>query len=277
MKLNKSERTLGPVFLASEHLGWGITGRTTKGLHEPVSIILPPKAKVGELDVAVLVEEDVLELEVSVHDPHAVAVPECDKELSYDASGLQLAERAILDEVVKQLSARTELRDKVDGRLGRKDLKELANVWMMQATVVVDLTRKQRRRRSARDLLNSDSRVGQPVKAQAHAGKTACHSFACQFSAWTTKRVRAHRYDTERTFTNDSPKGIVAHTLERRAEELFAKFAVGVVEGQITCKSGIDLSEAASSAAGALAGACPMASSPGAHVCSSLPIGGSCW
>lgn len=52
--------TFGSVLLTRQHLWCCIAGGSTKGIHESVLVELSAEAKVCQLDVAELVEEDVL-------------------------------------------------------------------------------------------------------------------------------------------------------------------------------------------------------------------------
>ena len=91
------------------------------------------EAEVDELHILVLVEEDVLQLDVSVGNALAVAVLQCHQDLAEDAAGLLLIELLVdhLFEVGVQASSRDVLHDQVDVRVRLKGLDELDDVRMV--------------------------------------------------------------------------------------------------------------------------------------------------
>lgn len=101
-----SMRTLSSVFPACQHLRGSVASRPAERLHEAPLLELASKTKVGELDVASLVEKDVLQLEVSVNDSEAVDVSDREAQLTKHSSRLHLAQSALFDEVVEEFTAR---------------------------------------------------------------------------------------------------------------------------------------------------------------------------
>ena len=77
------------------------------------------EAKVGELERAVLGNEDVLELEVAVHDGHAVEVLERQHDLTHEDARVGHAEGLMLVELVKEVAARAKLHD--EDEVARRD------------------------------------------------------------------------------------------------------------------------------------------------------------
>lgn len=73
----------------------------------------------------------------------------------------------MLDQVIKELSARAELRHEPNVRFGGYDFVELNDVRMPQLSMMMDLSRQQRRGFVSRYLLDGNSHRGQPVQAQA--------------------------------------------------------------------------------------------------------------
>jgi len=115
-------RTLAEVAVAGDDLWGHVAEGADLCVKPPSALKLAAKAHVGNLDVDVLVEEDVLELEVAVDDALRVEVGDAEDELAKDAARLVEGEAAraggdgaLLDEVVEELAARAELCDEVDG------------------------------------------------------------------------------------------------------------------------------------------------------------------
>ena len=184
-------RTLAKVAVAGDYLGRRVAEGADLGLEPPATLELAAEAHVGNLDVDVLVEEDVLELEVAVDDALAVEVGDAEDELAEDAARFGEGEAAraggrgaLLDEVVEQLAARAQLGDEVDGRLGRDELVEREDVGMSEAAVVVDLAREEREGRgrvrgrvrgeALGDLLDGDAGAGEAVYAESNLAECAC-------------------------------------------------------------------------------------------------------
>lgn len=106
--------TLAEVPLTGDDFGGHVTERADPRLHEPSLFKLAAKPHVGDLDIDVLVEQDILELEVSVDDAFTVEVRDAEDELTKDPPRLGEREARLLDEVVKQFAAGAEFRDEVD-------------------------------------------------------------------------------------------------------------------------------------------------------------------
>lgn len=90
---------------APNHLRRGVVRAPAAGLHEVAVLDLVREAKVGDLDVEVVVEEDVLGLEVAVHDLEAVGVVDAGDHLLEEAAGLRLGHLALVDDVLEELPA----------------------------------------------------------------------------------------------------------------------------------------------------------------------------
>ena len=56
------------VLLRKQHLGRCVPRRTAERLHQRPALKLPRKAKVAELNPAVLIQQHVLQLQIAVHD-----------------------------------------------------------------------------------------------------------------------------------------------------------------------------------------------------------------
>ena len=84
-----------------DDLGTGVVGTTAARLEELAAALERGHAKVGDLDVALAVEEQVLGLEVTVADVEAVAVVDSRDDLLEVVQGLVRAELALPHEVVE--------------------------------------------------------------------------------------------------------------------------------------------------------------------------------
>jgi len=129
---------LGPVVgLAAEHLGRrvcrGAAGRVEAAVVAE-RVRERGEAEVGDLEVAVAVEEDVLRLDVAVRDAARVAVGERGDELHEDAARGVLGEAAPRErgEPGQQVPARRELHDEVDLGARGEHLVEAEHVGVAQ-------------------------------------------------------------------------------------------------------------------------------------------------
>ncbi|KAJ6804142.1 putative CBL-interacting protein kinase 6 [Iris pallida] len=86
------------------------------------------EAEVGDLEVAAVVEEEVLRLEVAVVDAAGVAEGDGGEELAEVAAGGVLAEAAVAGDAGEELAAADELHGEVDLGAGGHDLVELHDV-----------------------------------------------------------------------------------------------------------------------------------------------------
>lgn len=150
--------------MAADDFGCHVTEGSDAGLHEATLVELSAEAEVGDLDVDVLVEENVLQLQVAVDDALGVEVRDAEDELAKDAAGLVEVEavQVLLDEVVEQFAAGAKFGNEVDGRLGRDEFEQREDVRVPQPPVVVDLAgqERQRRRRIRGRVLRGPIRAG---------------------------------------------------------------------------------------------------------------------
>lgn len=157
-------RTFSEVSLSGDDFGSHVAEGSDAGVHEATFFKLSAEPEVCNLYVDVLVEQDILQLEVSVDDAFAMEVRDAEDELGKDASGFGERESGLVlfDEVVEQFSAGAEFGDEVDGGFGRDEFKEREDVGVPEAAVVVDLAGQQgqRRRRIRRRVLRARARLG---------------------------------------------------------------------------------------------------------------------
>jgi hypothetical protein len=166
-------RTGTGVLVLREDLGRSVPRRAAGSVEERTALKLAREAKVAELGAALLVEQHVLQLEVTVHDAAGMAVCDGEAQLAEHGARLLLAQAALLEEVVEELAAGAELGDEPDVRLRRDDLEQLDDVRVVQPAVVVDLAR-QRGRHGLWDLLHRDPRGREPVRAHPDLPERAC-------------------------------------------------------------------------------------------------------
>lgn len=194
--------TLTRVFLPLEHFGTRIARSAAESIEEPPRFPLADKAEVAKLNTELAVEEDVLELEVSVDDPERVHVAHGESELAKDPTGLLLRQSAAFDEVVKELAPGAELGDKPNVGLCRENLKQLADVWVVQPSVVVDLACKRRGERLG-DLFHGAPRRGEAVSAEVDE---AIRAWYVNLESAPACRTRAGRYQGPARSRAPSPR-----------------------------------------------------------------------
>uniref|UniRef100_A0A182J6B2 Uncharacterized protein n=1 Tax=Anopheles atroparvus TaxID=41427 RepID=A0A182J6B2_ANOAO len=96
---------LGPVVLhALEYLRGGVRGRATPRPKHLSGDERVAEAEVSQLHVHLRVEQDVLRLQVPVHDPIPVAVVERGHDLREDAGSLLLPHAPVRDQMVEDLT-----------------------------------------------------------------------------------------------------------------------------------------------------------------------------
>lgn len=97
---------LGPrIESAADDLRRGVVRAAAARLQEVAVLDLIREAEVGDLDVEVVVEENVLGLEVAVDDLEAVGVLDAGDELLEETPRLRLGHAAVGDDVVEELAA----------------------------------------------------------------------------------------------------------------------------------------------------------------------------
>jgi len=104
----RTGRTRTLIFLALEHLRGSIAGSPAEGLHEGAALEFTSETKVTELDATALVEENVLEFEITMNDAFVVKICDGETELTEQQPGLVFAESPFLDQIIEQLSTGTE-------------------------------------------------------------------------------------------------------------------------------------------------------------------------
>ncbi|KAJ6795135.1 putative CBL-interacting protein kinase 7 [Iris pallida] len=125
---------LGPVVAPAAHdLGRGVGRGAAGGVQQAVAggaqlVGERGEAEVGELEVAVTVEEEVLGLDVAVGDAVGVAEAEGGEELLEVAARGGLGQAAVAREAGEELPAAGVLHDQVDAGLGGHDLVQPENV-----------------------------------------------------------------------------------------------------------------------------------------------------
>lgn len=97
------------------------------------------EAKIGNLDVHVAVEEQILGLEIAMNDALLVQVLYGRDDLSELGASLLLLHAAVRDQVVEDLAARRVLHHQVESLLCLYDLEELHDVRVVQALHDLDL------------------------------------------------------------------------------------------------------------------------------------------
>lgn len=111
-----TEKCIGSRATHRDDLRAGVVWAAAARLEELAAALESGHAKVGNLDVALAVEEQVLGLEVAVADVEPVAVVDARDDLLEVVQRLVRAELALLHEVVKQLPAGHVLHDQVPAR-----------------------------------------------------------------------------------------------------------------------------------------------------------------
>lgn len=134
----EARRTFSTIFLSRDDLWRTVSKRPHPRIHPLALLKFPPKPEIRNLDVDPLIEEYVLELEITMDDTLAMEVCHAEDELAEDAARFSEGEAALFDEVVKELATGAELGHKVDGRFGRDKFVEGEDMRVAQSAVVVD-------------------------------------------------------------------------------------------------------------------------------------------
>lgn len=133
---------LGAVVAAArEHLRRDVGGRAAEGVEKPIGVELigdGRESEIGDLEIAALVDEEVLGLEVAVEDAPCVAEADGGDELLEVPSRDVLLEAALGD-AREELPAADVLHDEVDLGLGGHDLEEADDVGVAHAAEDGDL------------------------------------------------------------------------------------------------------------------------------------------
>uniref|UniRef100_G1LXM0 Uncharacterized protein n=1 Tax=Ailuropoda melanoleuca TaxID=9646 RepID=G1LXM0_AILME len=140
---------LGLVGDALQHLGGRVCRRPAEGLAEDDAAAAVPQAalgeaEVGQLDVEVLVEEEVLALEISVDDVQVMAVLDGRGELAEHLTSHVLMQRSPTLDELEEVALDPELHDDVDAPVrGLKDLVGLDDGAVVDGCQDVHLPRKE--------------------------------------------------------------------------------------------------------------------------------------
>jgi len=182
---------LGAVIAAArEHLRGDVGGRATECVEEAIRVELISdrrEAEIGDLEVAALVDEEVLGLEVPVEDAPGVAEADGgDELLEVPPRGVLL--EAALGDAREELPAADELHDEVDLGLGGHDLEEADDVWVAHAAEDGDLALDVRDEAVAEGLLlvehlDGDGLAGVGVAGVVDLGEGAVAEQAAQLVA----------------------------------------------------------------------------------------------
>ena len=120
--------------LADDELRGGIAGTAAACLHEIICAVLETvcKTKISDNDVAVAVEEEVFELEVTVDNFLLVDVPDAGDELRKEFRSVTLAQIAMGEDMVKELATRSVLEDDANVLVGLYDVVEADDVGVLE-------------------------------------------------------------------------------------------------------------------------------------------------
>lgn len=123
---------LAGVLVSLDHLRGRVGGRAAKGLHERARVEKVGKAKVYDLDVEILVQQDVLGLQISVDDVVGVTVVEGGDDLPEKPPGFLLLDPLLAHNVVKELTTAGVLHHHVNFLGGINDIVEGGNVLVLE-------------------------------------------------------------------------------------------------------------------------------------------------
>lgn len=88
------------------------------------------KTKVGELNVSLLIHEDVLRFQISVHNLISMEVTQCHKNLSADELDSRLRESPLLTKMVEDVAASDEFEEEIDSVLVLEHVVQGENEWV---------------------------------------------------------------------------------------------------------------------------------------------------
>lgn len=91
----------------NDELGGGVTRGTTRSCHEIGGGIVEAvgESEIGDDHVAVSIEEEILEFEITVNDSFPVKVRDSRDELSEESRGVALLQVSVSEDMVKEFSA----------------------------------------------------------------------------------------------------------------------------------------------------------------------------
>lgn len=125
-----------------QHLGRNVVGSTDSLLLLLAGLKLHGSTEVNNLDLVELLgglKQDILGLEISVHNVEAMAVADAGEQLSHEHGGIMLVELAAGNDLVKELATLNVLSHDVVALIVLEVLKDLHNVGVVKATQSVDL------------------------------------------------------------------------------------------------------------------------------------------
>eukprot|EP00429_Kryptoperidinium_foliaceum_P018166 CAMPEP_0176041802 /NCGR_PEP_ID=MMETSP0120_2-20121206/20739_1 /TAXON_ID=160619 /ORGANISM="Kryptoperidinium foliaceum, Strain CCMP 1326" /LENGTH=312 /DNA_ID=CAMNT_0017375211 /DNA_START=436 /DNA_END=1371 /DNA_ORIENTATION=+ len=132
---------LGDVLMPRNHFGRSIARRAACGA-QPLAIAEQvAQAEVDDLDPVILVQEQVLGLQVPVHDVHGVDLLDTGYDLVEEATRLRLLDAPVRNDVIEQLVPGRVLHDQVQLAARLNNLEQLDDVWMPDQLQDVDFAR----------------------------------------------------------------------------------------------------------------------------------------
>jgi len=166
------------VACLQEHLRAHILRRTAEGVRA-LGIVEPlAQAEVAEADMALVVEEDVLRLDVAVDYPLRVNMPQCEAQLSQVEPCLGLRELTFLPQVKEQLASRAVLQQQEKVLAVLESREELRDEGMLQLRKNVTLVQDDRMfvelcKELLRDGLHGEELPRAAVEHQIDAGEAS--------------------------------------------------------------------------------------------------------
>ena len=132
---------LAGIFLALEHFGGAVADGATECLQiARLAFVFPRKPKIAQLDVFLLVEQDVLQLEVSMNTGLAMDVGDGANELCEDPLDLFNGQRAMTEEIVVEFITRAIFEHQPNQLFCYDNLIESGDVRMEELAMVVNFT-----------------------------------------------------------------------------------------------------------------------------------------
>jgi hypothetical protein len=120
------------VCLCLQQFRGGKVEATAKGLQVPARSKQITQAKVDDFDVTSLADENVLNLQVTVHNAVAMAVVQGAGDLSAKLARLLLLELSVGNDVIEHLTAVDKLEEHVPVVVGSDDISQAADVGMVE-------------------------------------------------------------------------------------------------------------------------------------------------
>jgi len=129
------------VLQAVDHFRRRVTGRSARCLQHLVLLVGVAEAEIDQSNVFLVVQQQVLRLQISVHDAELVQILDSTNDLLEELAGFCLLKLLLLDDVVEELATADELHDQEEllGRLD--DFEKLDDVGVADQLEDVDLAR----------------------------------------------------------------------------------------------------------------------------------------